>query len=420
MHVTPPGNAARYWEPPSERVAELIRAAVGRLLDNPKDVYARVDEAVLATGSPRYGATEPGFADALRASVRANISHWATASLKAPGMPVTPNIGPENVDLARDVVRHGFDTAILTNFHAGQNAAIQTWTAMAFALTDDVSELREFIDVVSRSLFAYVDDTLAALYEMIETERGQIADVDHAARLEAVGLVLKGAPITVRRASQRLRYELDRHHLAAIVWADRDPADAGALERAVTALGQAAGAVRPLTILTSPATMWVWLSGTDVLDIADVAASLKDQVGARIAIGSQGWGLAGFRRGHLDAVVTQRLMRRISPDHRVAIYDDVELVALTTGNEERAAEFVGRTLGDFAHADSELRETVRVYLREGSSTTAAAKALYAHRNTVVNRLDRARALLPRPLEQRTLQVALALEIVRVIGAPAQD
>lgn len=203
MHVNSPGNVARYWEPPSERVAQLIRTGVSRMLDNPKDVYDVVDEAVLAASGPQLTSAEPGLIEALRASVRANFSHWATANYKAPGMPVTANLGPENVDLARDVVRHGFDGAILTNFHAGQNAAVRTWTAMAFELTKDPDELRELLDVVTRSLFAWIDDTLAALYEMIESERGQTADVDHAARLEAVGLVLKGAPISVRRASQR-------------------------------------------------------------------------------------------------------------------------------------------------------------------------------------------------------------------------
>ena len=59
---------------------------------------------------------------------------------------------------------------------------------------------------------------------------------------------------------------------------------------------------------------------------------------------------------------------------------------------------------------AELRETLRVHLREGSSASASARALFAHRNTVLNRLGRAQELLPRALEDSRLDVALALEI----------
>ncbi|MEV6059997.1 helix-turn-helix domain-containing protein [Nocardia asteroides] len=386
------------------------------MLDSPKDAYDAVDQAVIASPGWQPVAAEPGLSEALKASIRANFSHWATANLKAPGLPVTPNLGPENVDLARDFVRHGLDSGILVNFHAGQNAAIQTWIDMAFQLTDDRDELRELIAVVNRSLFAYVDDTLAALYELIENERGQGANVDHAARMEVVELILEGAPISARRAGQRLRYDLGRRHFAAIVWSDGQANDPQPLERAVASLAQVTGTVRPLTILAGPSTLWVWFSGTEEFRTAQIRDELDVGPGARIAIGSAGSGMAGFRRSHLDAATTQRLMRRLPSDTPVATYDDIEVVALATVDMERAMEFVGRTLGSLATADPELRETLRIYLREGSSTTQAAKALFAHRNTVVNRLDRARALLPRPLDRHTLQVGLALEIFRVAGA----
>ncbi|MCP2320155.1 DNA-binding transcriptional regulator, PucR family [Nocardia amikacinitolerans] len=420
MQIKPPRKVPRYWEPPSERIAELIRTGVGRMLDNPKEVYRAVDEAVLSSSGSQSAASEPGLLEALLASIRANFSHWATANFKTPGMPVTPNLGPENVDLAREFVRHGFDSGILTNFHAGQNAAVQTWTTMAFELTSDPDELRELIAVVNRSIFAYIDDTLAALYELIDNERGQNPDVDHAARMEAVELVLQGAPISLKRASQRIRYDLGRRHLAAVVWTDDAGTDPGPLERAVTALAQATGSVRPLTILASSTTMWVWVSSTEEFRIADILERLDVGPGARVAIGSTGAGLQGFRRSHLDAVTTQRLMRRLSVDTRIATYDEIEVVALATADMERAMEFVGRTLGSLATDDPELRETLRMYLRVGSSTTHAAKALFAHRNTIVNRLERARGLLPQPLEGRTLQVALALEIMQVIGGPPSD
>jgi DNA-binding PucR family transcriptional regulator len=84
-------------------------------------------------------------------------------------------------------------------------------------------------------------------------------------------------------------------------------------------------------------------------------------------------------------------MHRMPSDLRVAAYDEVRLVALTTQDEDRAAEFVARTLGELAIAGPELRETLRVYVREGMSASRAARALFTHRNTVLNRVARARS-----------------------------
>ena len=80
-------------------------------------------------------------------------------------------------------------------------------------------------------------------------------------------------------------------------------------------------------------------------------------------------------------------------------------------------QFVHRTLGEFASAPAELRETARVYLREESNASRTARVLYTHRNTVLGRLARMTELLPAPLDGRVLQVALALEIVHWMGPP---
>lgn len=408
------GVSSRYWEPPSERTAELLRAAVEMVLDHPELMYEAMDDASLAAASPAIAA-EPALAEAVRACVRANLTHWCLANLASPGMPVAPNLAAENIEIARSVVRHGFDEMLVTNFHAGQNAAIRKWTQLAFFVSPDPYEVRELLDVVMGSIFAFIDDTLAGVFELIQRERRELADVDHTERMETLNLVLGGAPISAGRAGARLRYELDRPHLAAIVWSDSYPAAPEPLEQVVNALAQAAGSVRPLTLVPSPSTLWVWLPTAEVPPLAEVRPAMTAP-GVRMAVGSVGTGMAGFRRAHLDAVAAQRLMRRLPSGARLATYDEVEVVALATGgDEERAREFVARTLGNLISADPELRETVRVYLHEGSNTTRTARALFTHRNTIVHRLDRVRALLPYPLEQRPLHIAMALEIVRVLG-----
>jgi DNA-binding PucR family transcriptional regulator len=397
---------------PSARVAELIRAAAARLLEDPGDAPDEIDAAVLA-GAPPALRADPALIAEVSASNRANLFHWITANLREPGAPVPPNLAPESLAIARDLVRRGLDEASLNSYRTGQNAAWRRWMATAFELTSDADELRELLEVSARSIFTFVDETLAAITAQIERERDQLTRGTHAQRLEVVNLILEGAPITAGRASARLAYELGRWHTAAVLWSDGGPPDQGQLEGAADALARAAGARRPFTVVASASALWAWLGTPDAPDLTAVRAAAPPH-GVRVALGSPAAGMDGFRRSHLDALATQRLMHRM-PDLRLAAYDDVRLVALTAQDEDRAAEFVSRTLGDLAAAEPELRETLRVYIREGSSASRAARALFTHRNTVLNRVARAQELLPGPLARHGLEIGLALEVVRWLG-----
>jgi DNA-binding PucR family transcriptional regulator len=407
--------AKHSWEAPSERIAELIRDGVTGMLADPDALLAEVDAAVLAAAPSRLAA-DPAITAATIATDRANIVHWANANVRRPGEPVSANLSAEVLDLARDIVRRGLDDTTLNTYRIGQNVAWRAWMARAFTLTDDPEELRELLDVTSRSIFAFVDETVAGIQELIDREREQLVHGTHAERLETVNLILEGAPITGERASARLRYELARRHTAAVVWSEGDLSDQGQLERLADALARGAGASHPFTVMASTRSLWVWYADGVAHDVQSLRAQLSGAPGVRVALGSSGDGMEGFRRSHLDALVTQRLMNRMPGRLAIASYEDVQLLALSAQDEERAAEFVARTLGELARADEELRETLRVYIREQFSASRAARALYAHRNTVVNRLARARELLPAPLEQRGLQVGLALEIVHWLGA----
>jgi DNA-binding PucR family transcriptional regulator len=407
--------AKHVWEPPSERIAELIRKGVTAMLADPDTLLAEVDAAVLAAAPSRLAA-DPAITAATIATDRANIVHWANANMRRPGEPVSANLSPEVLDLVRDIVRRGLDDATLNTYRIGQNVAWRAWMAQAFTLSDDPDELRELLDVTSRSIFAFVDETVAGIQELIEGEREQLVRGTHAERLETVNLILEGAPITSERASARLRYELARRHTAAVVWSEGDLSDQGQLERLADTLARGARASHPFTVMASTRSLWAWYADGNAPDLPSLRAQLSDTPGTRLALGSSGAGVEGFRRSHLDALATQRLMNRMHGQLPIASYEDVQLVALSAQDEEHAAEFVARTLGELASAEEELRETLRVYIREQFSASRAARALYAHRNTVLNRLTRARELLPAPLEHRGLQVGLALEIVHWLGA----
>jgi DNA-binding PucR family transcriptional regulator len=405
------------WERPSPRVAELIRTGTARMLEAADAVFEEVDAATLA-GTDEAVLADPALVAAIRRTNRANLTTWAEANLRDPGARVPPNLGPETLGVARDLVRRGLDGSSLDAYRTGQNVAWRGWMATAFTLTSDPGELSELLDVSARSIFAFVDETIAGIAAHMEEERERLTRGTHAERLEVVTLILEGAPISAERAAARLQYALDRRHTAAIVFSDAALPDPGVLERAAEALARAAGARRPFTVVASASSLWAWVGGETGPDLAAVEAALAGLPGVRIALGPTAHGIDGFRASHLDALATQRLLHRTPHPVRLAAYDEVQVVALATTDEERARELVERTLGRLAAAPEELRETLRVHLREGSSATRTARALFAHRNTVLNRLARAEALLPAPLEGRGLQVGLALEIVRWLGPPS--
>jgi DNA-binding PucR family transcriptional regulator len=164
-------------------------------------------------------------------------------------------------------------------------------------------------------------------------------------------------------------------------------------------------------VVASAATRWVWVHGRPDLAALDLSAVPA----ARVAVGSPGDGIDGFRRSHLDALTVQRMLARLASPQQLATHAEVELVALLTQQPEPAEHFVRRTLGGLETAPAEIVETVRVYLAAGCNASRAAARLYTHRNTLLRRLARAEQLLPQPLAENVVNVAAALEVLRWRG-----
>ena len=370
------------WDPPSPAVAELIRTGATLLLEAPEEVFAEVDAAILA--DPEHPTvTDPVLAAASGATTARTSSTGPRRTSATPARRVPPNIAPEVLTVARDLVRRGLDADALHGYRVGQNVAWRRWMTLAFELTSDPDELRELLDVTARSIFTFVDETLAGVTEQIERERDELTRGTHAQRFEVVSLILEGAPIGVERASVRLSYELDRAHTAAIVWGDRLDVDPGVLEEAAEAVGRAAGSAaadrRPERV--DPVGLGRRRRGPRRRRRRGRRWPSCRRSASRSAprpAGSPGSAAATSTRSPRSGSCTARRPRRA-----VASYDDVQVVALATQDEERADEFVTQTLGDFATAPAELRETARVYLREQSNTTRTAQVLFTHRNTIL-------------------------------------
>jgi DNA-binding PucR family transcriptional regulator len=401
------------WEPPSPRVQELIRAGAKLALNPPADWLAELDEATLAGEGMKVIAADPVLSAATRRTNRSNLLFWAAANVRAPGAPVPANLGEEPVAVARDLVRRGLDESSLDAYRIGQGVALRLWMRIVFSLTSDPAELQEVLDVSCRSISDFVDATVAAISGQMRQERKDLTRGTHAERRETVTLLLEGAPIPRERAEAKLGYALARTHTAAVVWSDDPDADLSGLDRAAEALAAAAGDVHPLAVLASAATRWVWVHGhPDLERVRDGVAAMP---AVRVACGSAAPGLDGFRRSHLDALTTQRMLARLASTEQVVGHDKVELVSLVTQDPDRADAFVTRTLGELAQAPPEVTDAVRTFLAEQCNASRAATRLFTHRNTLVRRLDRADHLLPRPLAEHVVDVGVALEVLRWRG-----
>ena len=220
---------------------------------------------------------------------------------------------------------------------------------IAFELTSDPAELHEFLDVCSRSISAFVDTTLSAIAAQIDLERDELTRGTHAERRETVALILDGAPIARQRAEGRLGYALTGLHTAAVIWSDDPDGDLARLDarsrglrarRGRSAAADRAGQYGDPMGLGSGHREHRRIAARRSAD-CPMSASRSDRRPS---------GVDGFRRSHFDAITTQQLMARLGSPQRIALFTDVQLVALITADTDRAAEFVNHTLGDLESA----------------------------------------------------------------------
>ncbi|BCJ47139.1 hypothetical protein GCM10010168_83600 [Actinoplanes ianthinogenes] len=396
------------WPEISPRVAELFRQGAEAALEPPVDWIEGLHRASLSGERMRPVAEDPVLVAAVRRANVANLRQWIAANVRNPGARVPANLGPEVLDTARDLVRRGLDQRALDSYRTGQSVAWRQWMEICFTLPADPDDLRALLDISSLSISTYIEDTIAAVSARMEAERAELTRGAHAERRATVSLLLEGAPISRTRAEAQLGYRLTGSHTAAIVWTTATSAP-DRLEAAAEALMRSSGAAHRLTIVAGAAALWLWLP------VGAVIAPEGDDPEVRVAIGRPGADVAGFRRSHLDAVATQRMLMRLTSPQRVARYSEIQLVALLTAEPAQTDEFLADTLGDLRHADAETRETVATYLREQCSMSRTAERLFTHRNTVLRRLARADKLLPQPLADNVLAVGAALEVLRWRG-----
>jgi DNA-binding PucR family transcriptional regulator len=140
-----------------------------------------------------------------------------------------------------------------------------------------------------------------------------------------------------------------------------------------------------------------------------------------LAVGNPLPDIDGFRRSHRQAQDSRTVAVAMGAvAHKVTAASDsgLSVAALLGDNVDAASSWIGEVLGPLAsptEADERLRETLRVFLRAGSSFKAAAEELHLHVNSVKYRIRRAIERRGRPIADDRLDVEVALLLCHWFG-----
>jgi DNA-binding PucR family transcriptional regulator len=394
-------------------VRQRLEAVLERLRPGP--LAEEMADLLMASIPELVRAGDEDFRAGLLLSCESNlIAIWSQlltdASLESMAPPA------EAIAWSHELVHRGVELpALLRAYRLGHGLAERRLEEAAAELEIEPEMRWRVLARISHSLFAYIDAVCTDLVDDYEQERAQWIRGAAAARAELVSAIVERHPVDARAAGEKLGYDVTRRHVALIVWGEppRAGQQVGSLEREATALAAALGGGPVLTVPIGERAVWAWSSGDHLNDDpAAVAHRLGD--GVRAAIGTCREGLEGMADSHDEARVARRVaeLRAIRPGTVVG-YRTADLTAVLTADPVEAVRFAESELGELLVDDDtagRLRATIRVYLEENLSPARAARRLGIHQNTVVYRVKQTEQMLGHTIEQRRLQLEVALRL----------
>ncbi|MBX7449297.1 helix-turn-helix domain-containing protein [Mycolicibacterium sp. 3033] len=325
---------------------------------------------------------------------------------------------PEILAGPMEVVARGIGIEhMLRSIHLAHSTAVGFLLDAAERLVPEAqrfSEMRRINEV----LFGIVDILTTRMAEEYTRAHEEWLASSVALRTQIVEDVLAGTPVPTDRVVRVLGYDLNRWHLAIIVWTGPTGSAEPAQLRSVAAQTLAsAGCASTLVLPVGAQRVWAWGSRTTTPPDA-VTPPVPSPPGVRIAMGTAGAGVDGFRQSHRRAVEVARIGSMSTRQDHVYRYEDLDIVAMLSSDLAAAREFVARELGELAgsaEAVTTVRDTLKCYLDRDRSLAGAAADLQVARNTVAYRVQRAEQLRGRPATIRRLQLHAALTLVEELG-----
>jgi len=380
----------------SEATAAEFDRLVGEL-ENRLDFLAAEGLEAMRGRVPRWisetGSVWQQLGDCIRGTLRTEWSAFRDGVL--PGR--LPDIDATLIVMA---ARVGDLASLLAGYRFAQMALWGSWFELIEASVKDERTKRELLRHGSQYFFQYAD--LVSRYMAEGYQRGverAAAQGEHH-RFQAMKGLLEADPL----ASSHFDVDLNHYHLGFVAWGE------GA-DEAVRQLGTSLG--RPVLLtLRLHHNWWGWISGSRPLTRHEQEELRRFDPGpeVRIAFGLEGFGEAGLRSTHHQALRAQW----VTPAGPAVIhYRDVAIEALATEAERDARAFVShelRGIDDSSAASQRLRETLAAYFGAELNAASAGAALGVHHQTVTNRLRVIEERLGHPLGTRHLELALALRL----------
>jgi hypothetical protein len=338
------------------------------------------------------------------ASTRGLLEEFA-ATLGTDESPGGYQAPPAALAFARHLARtDGALSGLLRSYRLGQELLFGRGADLADA--SDTQGLR----AVGLHAFRFVDSIVGEVTEAFEREREAALRGSALRRERLVARLLAGENVPSSEVERVLGWRMAGRHLAAIAWPpdpDADGALAGSALRRVLAW---AGEGNPLTMPGAAGEVHAWVKPTTVDRASpppEVVATLAE-TGVRVVFGEPGPNLAGFISSRREADAARKVARHL-PRRSILSYGEVALLHLLLADPAAASAFVRSELGPLAdEKHAVIRATVRAFLEHGQDSTAAARELGLHRNTVMRRLHRAGQLIGHALEDRPAEIAVAI------------
>lgn len=415
-----PEQAATFQLTPAEK--EGWRELVRPVADLRTGSVGSISEVLAQKCHAHVPQLDPALFDTTFASAAAGVSDILARMIDGgdPGDFVLPTAATE---FARALVHSDIPVEVLLRVsHAAHSYLLRDW----------LSELQQrapaeralflgAVDYCERFLVGWFDALSQGWALEYMSERERWLGTAEAACSEAVAAILAGNLSDAVIASRRLRYDVGPHHRAFVVWSDTAESHVPSIMmRAGGIVADAFGDTERLVVPISGAVAgWVLTAEAIPADAIRRAIRASDTPWLRAAFGSAHPGLDGFRLSHQEALETRRVAqlpgRRSGP---VNEYRSLSLTALATNDLDQARRFIIEELGPLANSDDatvRIASTLRIYFEELGNATRTARRLGLHKNTVLYRLQQAEQLLGRRLEERSLELQMALTLARVVS-----
>lgn len=400
-------------------VSSTVALIVDRLLDNLGDAVGRIQRRIIADIEELR--SDPRLVELLRSSVGGNVETVLTVIRYGIDL---DRVEPPTAALeyARRAAQHGIAVrALIRAYRLGQQEMLVRILQEIRGTELDPDLRLSVYDKMSSTSFAYIDWISQQVSDTYETERERWLEHRNSVRAVRIREILDNdEPIDIDTASSALGYPLRGRHLALVLWTSQSDPPGGELLRLERFTRAAAEALQLrhglLFVAEDTVSGWAWLPIDHALTepvrtIRELAETSEATV--HLALGTVDSGLAGFRRSHRRARDARKVAAASASSPRITAAGDqgIAVAALLTENLVDTRRWVLDTLGPLANDtanDARLRETLRVFLQDGSSYTAAAEKLVLHPNSVRYRVNRAIERRARPIGEERLEIELAL------------